>query len=82
MKKLNIKSQPAETYVLADKEYERSRFYAIIESISARIIFGFTTGAFLAGFLKYIGAEDKLCGQISALTVLAGVIQFFSPFVL
>jgi len=82
MKKMDTKPQPAETYVLTDKDYERSRFYAIIESISARVIFGFTTGAFLAGFLKYIGADDKLCGQIAALTVLAGVIQFFSPFVL
>mgnify|MGYP000850524399 CR=1 FL=1 len=81
MRKPNKKT-PAETYVLMDKAYERSRFFAIIESISARIIFGFTTGAFLAGYLKYIGADDKLCGQISALTVLAGVIQFFSPLVL
>jgi hypothetical protein len=82
MKELNKNLQPTETYILADKDYERSRFYAVVESISARIIFGFTTGAFLAGFLKYIGAEDKLCGQISALTVLAGIIQFFSPLVL
>jgi len=81
MNKLNTKP-PAETYVLAEKDYERSRFFAIIEGISARIIFGFTTGSFLAGYLKYLGAEDKLCGQISSLTVLAGIIQFFSPLVL
>jgi len=81
MRELNTKP-PVETNVLTDRDYERSRFYAILEGISARIIFGFTTGAFLAGYLKYIGADDKLCGQISALTVLAGIIQFFSPLAL
>jgi len=60
-------------------DYEKSRLMAVFEGISARIIFGFTTGAFLTGYLKYIGAEDKLCGQIAAIPVLAGIIQFISP---
>lgn len=67
---------------LSVKDYEKSRLMAIFEGISARIIFGFTTGAFLTGFLKYIGADDKLCGQIAAIPVLAGIIQFFSPLLL
>ena len=67
---------------LSEKDYEKSRLMAIFEGISARIIFGFTTGAFLTGYLKYIGADDKLCGQIAAIPVLAGIIQFFSPLVL
>ncbi len=81
-RKKNTETIVAETSMLNSKEYEMSRIYAIIEGVSARIIFGFTTGAFLTGYLKYIGAEDKLCGQITAMTVLAGVIQFFSPLVL
>lgn len=67
---------------LSVKDYEKSRLMAIFEGISARIIFGFTTGAFLTGYLKYIGADDKLCGQIAAIPVLAGIIQFFSPLLL
>ncbi len=67
---------------LSVKDYEQSRLMAIFEGISARIIFGFTTGAFLTGYLKYIGADDKLCGQIAAIPVLAGIIQFFSPLLL
>ncbi len=67
---------------LSEADYEKSRLMAIFEGISARIIFGFTTGAFLTGYLKYIGADDKLCGQIAAIPVLAGIIQFFSPLLL
>lgn len=67
---------------LSVEDYEKSRLMAIFEGVSARIIFGFTTGAFLTGYLKYIGADDKLCGQIAAIPVLAGIIQFFSPLVL
>ena len=68
-----------ENGALSITDYEKSRLMAVLEGISARIIFGFTTGAFLTGFLKYMGAEDKLCGQIAAIPVLAGVIQFISP---
>lgn len=67
---------------LTVEDYEKSRLMAIFEGISARIIFGFTTGAFLTGYLQYIGADDKLCGQIAAIPVLAGIIQFFSPLLL
>lgn len=67
---------------LSVKDYEKSRLMAVIEGVSARIIFGFTTGAFLTGYLKHIGADDKLCGQIAAIPVLAGIIQFFSPLLL
>lgn len=63
-------------------DYEKSRLMAILEGISARIIFGFTTGAFLTGYLKFLGADDELCGQIAAIPVLASVIQFFSPLLL
>lgn len=77
------KSESGQTSpVLSEKDYERSRLMAILEGVSARIIFGFTTGAFLIGFLKYLGADDKLCGQIAAIPVLAGIIQFFSPLLL
>lgn len=63
-------------------EYEKSRLMTILEGISARIIFGFTTGAFLTGYLKFLGADDDLCGQIAAYPTLAGIIQFFSPLLL
>jgi len=37
---------------LSVKDYEKSRLMAIFEGISARIIFGFTTGAFLTGWRR------------------------------
>jgi len=64
---------------LSENDYEKSRLMMILEGISARIIFGFTTGSFLTGYLKFLGADDKICGQIAAIPVLASIIQFFSP---
>ncbi|WP_252891291.1 hypothetical protein [Thermoclostridium stercorarium] len=80
MDKHNNSSQNGFAMSLAD--YERSRLMAIIEGISARIIFGLTTGAFLTGYLKFLGADDDLCGLIAAIPGLASVIQFFSPMLL
>ena len=69
-------------YTLSEKDYEKSRLMVILEGISGRIVFGLTTGAFLTGFLKFLGADDELCGQIAAIPVLASIIQFFSPILL
>ncbi|NLM10210.1 MAG: MFS transporter [Clostridiaceae bacterium] len=66
-------------YSLSVNDYEKSRLMVILEGISARIIFGLTTGAFLTGYLKFLGADDELCGQIAAIPVLSSVIQFFTP---
>jgi hypothetical protein len=82
MKKQNGKTAGQENAALSVADYEKSRLMAIFEGISARIIFGFTTGAFLTGYLKYIGADDELCGQIASIPVLAGIIQFVSPLLL
>lgn len=63
-------------------EMQKNRFLGIIEGASARIIFNLTTGAFLVGLLKYIGASDTVCGYIIAIPVLAAVVQFLSPIIL
>ncbi len=65
-----------------EKEMERNRLLGIIEGASARTIFNLTSGAFLVGLLKYMGASDTVCGYILAVPVLAAVIQFLSPIVL
>ncbi|NLU53123.1 MAG: MFS transporter [Clostridiaceae bacterium] len=65
-----------------EKELETNRLLGIFEGSSARIILNLTSGAFLVGFLKYIGASDAVCGYIIALPVLAAVIQFLSPIIL
>jgi Na+/melibiose symporter-like transporter len=82
MEEQNMKVSGKQPQVLSVADYNKSRLMIILEAISARVIFGFTTGAFLTGYLKYIGANDKLCGQIAAIPVLAGVIQFVSPMLL
>lgn len=63
-------------------EMEKNRFLGITEGASARIIFNLTSGAFLVGLLKYIGASDTVCGYIIAIPVLAAVVQFLSPIIL
>lgn len=66
---------------LTEADYSKSRNYSIFEGSTARTIFTLTSGAFLAGFAKYLGADDRFNGIIGAMPVLAGVIQFFSPMV-
>lgn len=66
----------------SEKDMEKNRFLCILEGASARSIFNLTSGAFLVGLLKLMGASDKVCGYILAIPVLAAVIQFLSPIVL
>jgi len=66
----------------SEKDLEKNRLLVIIEGASARTVFNLTTGAYLVGLLKFMGASDKVCGYILALPVLAAVIQFLSPIVL
>jgi MFS family permease len=63
-------------------EMQKNRFLGVLEGASARVIFNLTTGAFLVGLLKYIGASDTVCGYIIAIPVLAAVVQFLSPIIL
>mgnify|MGYP000957577315 FL=1 len=64
------------------KDLEKNRLLGIIEGSAARVIFNLTSGAFLVGFLKDMGASDAMCGYILAIPVLAAVIQFLSPIIL
>lgn len=66
----------------SEKDLEKNRLLCTIEGASARTIFNLTSGAFLVGFLKYMGASDTVCGYIIAIPVLAAFIQFLSPIVL
>ncbi len=65
----------------SEKDLEKNRLLGIIEGATARIIFNLTSGAFLVGLLKYMGASDTVCGYILAIPVLAAVIQFLSPII-
>jgi MFS family permease len=67
---------------LSESVMEKNRFFCILEGATARIIFNLTTGAFLVGFLKLLGASDTVCGYIMAVPVLATAVQFLSPIVL
>lgn len=64
------------------KALEKNRFLAVLEGGTGRIIFNLTSGAFLVGFLKYLGASDTVCGYILTIPVLAATIQFLAPMVL
>lgn len=67
---------------VSDDNYELSRRKFIIEGCLANSIFTLTSGAFLAGYANYLGANDQFNGIIVSLPLLAGVIQMFSPFFL
>ena len=66
----------------SEMDLEKNRLLGIFEGASGRIIFNLTSGAFLVGYLKYMGASDTVCGYILAIPVLAAGIQFLSPIIL
>jgi MFS family permease len=65
-----------------EKDLEKNRLLMIIEGASAKTVFNLTSGAFLVGLLKYMGASDTFCGYVLAIPVLAAVIQVLSPIIL
>jgi MFS family permease len=67
------------TKPLDERDYENSRNMSIFEGCAARTIFNLTSGAFLAGYASFLGANDAFNGIIGAIPVLAGVISLFSP---
>ena len=67
---------------LPEKVMQRNRLMGIFEGGTARVIFSLTTGAFLVGFLKHMGADDTICGYILSIPILAAAIQFLAPIVL
>jgi len=67
------------TEPLTDKDYEYSRKMSIFEGCTARAVFNLTSGAFLAGYASFLGADDAFNGIIGAMPVLAGVMSLFSP---
>ncbi|HEY5560869.1 MAG TPA: MFS transporter [Clostridiaceae bacterium] len=64
---------------LTKTEFEKSRNRFIFEGAVATGLFGLTTGAFLAGFAKYMGATDQFNGLIAAIPAFAGIVQMVSP---
>lgn len=66
---------------LAEADFRRSRKLFIFEGASATIITTLTTGAYLAGFASYMGANDQYNGIIGAIPALTGIIQVFSAMV-
>ncbi len=67
---------------LPEKVMQRNRLMGIFEGGTARVIFNLTTGAFMVGFLKHMGANDTICGYILSIPILAAAIQFLAPIVL
>lgn len=67
------------TRQVEERDYESSRNISIFEGCTARIVFNLTSGAFLAGYARFLGADDAFNGIIGAISVLAGVAQLFSP---
>lgn len=67
------------TKPLEERDYVHSRKMSIFEGCTARTIYNLTSGAFLAGYANFLGANDAFNGIIGAIPVLAGVISMFSP---
>jgi MFS family permease len=82
---MNIKAFINRTYFdktpLSTKDYESSRRLFIYEGCTAVGVFSITSGAFLAGFAKHLGATDEFNGLIGAIPAVAGIVQIFSSLV-
>jgi Na+/melibiose symporter-like transporter len=76
-----IKKIYFDSRILNEAEMRFSRNISIFEGCTARSILTLTSGAFLVGFAKYLGANDEIAGIIAAIPVLAGIISAFSPVV-
>ena len=80
---MNIRTTLQNTFYntepLTGKDYEYSRKMSIFEGCTARTVFNLTSGAFLAGYASFLGADDAFNGIIGAMPVLAGVMSLFSP---
>lgn len=80
---MNIRSTLNNTFYntepLTGRDYEHSRKMSIFEGCTARAVFNLTSGAFLAGYASFLGADDAFNGIIGAMPVLAGVMSLFSP---
>lgn len=80
---MNIRTTLKNTFYnkepLTGRDYEYSRKMSIYEGCTARAIFNLTSGAFLAGYASFLGADDAFNGIIGAIPVLAGVMSVFSP---
>ncbi len=68
--------------VLPEKVMQKNRLLGVFEGGTARVIFNLTSGSFMVGFLKLLGASDTVCGYILAIPILAATIQFLAPIVL
>lgn len=66
---------------LLKSDYEKSRKYFLFEGSAAVGIFSLTSGAFLAGFAKYLGATDEFNGIIGAIPTMAGIVQILSSLI-
>lgn len=64
---------------LSNADMQISRKISVFEGCTARSILTLTSGAFLVGFAKFLGASNQISGIISAIPVLAGIITAFSP---
>lgn len=66
---------------VSSREMELSRSLSIYEGCTARTIVTLTSGAFLAGYAKFLGASDQIAGIIAAVPVLASALMVVSPLI-
>lgn len=57
---------------------KRSRFFMILEGITGIGQFSLTTGAFLAGFVSFLGGAETLNGTLGVIPSAMGILQIFS----
>lgn len=66
---------------ISSNDLEKGRTFFILDGVTARGVFVLTSGAFLAGFSKLMGADDSFNGIIGAVPTLGGLVQAFSPLI-
>lgn len=64
------------------KDYERGRKLFVPEGCTASAVFTLTSGAFLSGYIDYMGADESLNGIITGIPTMLCAVQLFSSVVL
>jgi len=63
-------------------EMNKSRNYLILEGITGIGQFSLTTGAFLAGFVSFLGGSETVNGMLGVIPAAMGILQIFSSQIL
>jgi len=66
---------------MSEADFEKSRKNFLIEGMLSTTIGNLSTGAFLAGYVLYMGGSQEFSGMLLTIPMYSGIIQIFTPII-